>query len=139
MTVGRKIELLIREIDPTTKDGRYMRENLRRIKLFLDALVDGSASVAVSQSAVTAQSPDSFNRYEAYYTTSNGQTSFTLAEDPKTPTKVSMQINGQEMTNGIHFTVMGKNVTFVPTAAQFALEVINEFGVPDLIIFKYVV
>ena len=139
MTVGRRIKLLIREIEPVDKNGRYMRENLKRIKLFLDGLIDGTIPVNTSISSSTGQSPDSFNRYEDYLVTSNGQTAFTLNEFPESPSKVNMQVNGQEMTNGIHFTVVGKNVTFDPVATQFDLEVSNEFGVPDLIIFKYVV
>ena len=146
MTVlNKKIELLIREIDPTDKNGRYMRENLRRLQLFLDGIVDGSISVGNSQNATTSQtsiisqSPDSFNRYESYLVASNGQTGFTLLDLPKTPDKVAMTVNGQDMTNNVHFTVSGKNVTFIPGAAGYILEAVNEFGVPDLILFKYTV
>lgn len=138
MTI-RKVELLIREIDPAAKNGRYLRENLRRIKEYLDALADGTVAVAVSQTAGTAESPDSFNRYETHLVASDGQVAFILNDLPKSNDKVAMAVNGQDMTNGIHFSVAGKNVTFNPTAANFILEANNQFGQPDVITFKYMV
>jgi hypothetical protein len=116
-----------------------LRENLLRIKAFLDDIIDGNIPVGYASNAGVAQSPDAFNRYEPHFVTSLNQTAFVLVDTPLSPSKVSMQVNGQEMTNGIHFTVVGKNVTFIPGAAGFILELVNEFGEPDLIIFKYTV
>lgn len=135
----KKIELLIREIDPKDKNGRYLRENLRRIKQFFDDIISGNVAVAISETSLIAQqSPDAFNYYETQLVTSNGQTVFNLLNMPASPTKVAMQVNGQTMTNGVHFTVAGQIVTFIPSAAGFILEVSNEFGQPDQIIFQYV-
>jgi hypothetical protein len=137
--ISKKIELLIREIDPSDKNGRYMRENLRRIKLFLDEMVDGGISVGFANNAGAAESPDSFNRYETHLVASNGQVTFALNYLPKTSDKVAMSVNGQDMTNGIHFNVIGNSVTFDPIAANFILEAVNQFGQPDVILFKYTV
>lgn len=138
--LSRKIELLIREITPDDKNGRYLRENLRRIKEFFDAIVDGDITVAVSELSFTSnQSPDPFNKYDAQLVTSNGQTIFNLANEPASPDKVKMVINGVEMTNGVHYTVSGQVVTFNPISAGFTLETVNQFGQPDQIIFTYMV
>lgn len=135
----KKIELLIREIDPKDKNGRYIRENLRRIKQFFDEIIDGSVAVAVSEvSLIAQQSPDAFNYYETQLVVSLNQTVFSLSNSPASPTKVSMQVNGQSMTNGVHFSVSGSTVTFNPATAGFILEVSNEFGQPDQVVFQYV-
>jgi hypothetical protein len=138
----RKIDLLIREIDPADKNGRYLRENLRRIKAFLDELIEGGIAVGTAENAnnaLIASSPDSFNRYEVQYVSFDNQTNFTLANMPQSPDKVAMAVNGQDMTNGLHFTVSGQTVTFIPGAANFILEQNNQFGQPDIINFKYTV
>jgi hypothetical protein len=137
--VGKKIELLIREIEPFDKNGRYLRENLRSIKEFLDDVVDGGISVGFANNAGAAESPDSFNRYETHLVSIDGQVLFNLADIPKSVDKVNMSVNGQDMTNGIHFGVVGNVVTFDPIAANFILEAVNQFGQPDVILFKYVV
>ena len=138
MTVlKRKLNLIIKEIDPKTLNGRYLRENLRRIKLFIDDIVDGKITVASASS--TSESPDIFNRYETHLVTANGQVTFILGSIPADPSNVRMIINACEMTNGTHFTIVGKNVTFNPITSGFALEVVNEFGDPDIVLFQYMV
>lgn len=102
-------------------------------------MIDGSIGVGYANNAGEAESPDSFNRYEAHYVSSDGQVAFILSDTPKSSDKVAMAVNGQDMTNGVHFVVSGKNVTFVPAEANFILEAVNQFGQPDLIVFKYTV
>lgn len=135
----KKIELLIREIDPKDKNGRYLRENLRRIKQFFDDIIDGSIATGISETSLIAQeSPDAFNYYETQLVVSLNQTIFSLSTTPASPDKVAMAINGQFMTNGVHFTVAGSTVTFNPATAGFILEVSNQFGQPDQVVFQYV-
>lgn len=74
---------------------------------------------------------------DSFDVTINGQTSFTLSNTPSDDTKVVMYINGHRMLNGTHFTVSSTAVTFVPGAAGFQLELLNEFGVPDRVEFEY--
>lgn len=140
MANPNQIQLLIREIDPTTKNGRYLRENLKRIQNFLNGnrdgtLVQGDTTTVVvdaSNSQISAA-----NVYDAQVCTSNGQTVFNLVQTPLDGSKVTMTINGEEFTNGTYYTVVGNVLTFNAVAAGFTLEVSNEFGVPDRLVFEY--
>lgn len=138
--VRNKIDLLIREIDPTQKNGRYLRENLRRIKNYLDDLSLGVIT-AIENTTVTVNVNNAdiaaATVYETQDCTGDGQTAFTLTFTPVDGTKVRMTINGAEMRNGSDFTVSGTAVTFDDVTAGFALELSNEFGDPDRIIFEY--
>jgi len=140
MSIRKKIELLIREIKPDDHNGRYLRENLRRIKEHLDGIAEGSISVGA---AVTAEDADNAafaeaTSYELHEVTADGQTAFVLDYTPADTSKVRMIINSCEVINGTHFTVVGKNVTYSPLAADFDLELVNELGLPDLVLFQYI-
>ena len=129
------LKLLIREIDPSTHNGRYLRENLRRIKQFLDDVETGAASLVTFQSiSGTVDVPDNV---ESFDVASLGQTVFTLSATPTNPTKATMTINGVQQTNGEHFTISGNIATFNPATAGFTLEVSNEFSQPDRVVVNY--
>ena len=127
------IELLIREMDPSDKNGRYSRENFRRIKQYLD---DGAAGKTTIQPVVIT-SPAPFNTVDPFDVTIPNQTTFVLSAVPQNPTTTSMTVNGVAQTNGSHFVVSGVNVTFDPIAAGFQLETVNEFGQPDKVVFQH--
>lgn len=142
MTGGNeKIDLLIREIDPSTKNGRYLRENLRRIKVFIDSLSVTTTAIANTETTVVVNASNSqiaaATVYETQVCTSNGQTVFSLSETPQESGKVRMSVNGEEIGNGVYFAVVGTTVTFDEVTAGFSLEIVNEFGIPDQIIFQY--
>ncbi len=130
-----KLELLIREIDPSTKNGRYLRENLRRIKQYLDSVGDGTIEL-ISYASLGA--PTIFDGVYRDVATSNGQTNFTLPDAPATPDLSRMLVNGAEMTYYDHFSISGNTLTFDPTAAGFDLETSNEFGQPDAVTVYYI-
>jgi hypothetical protein len=135
------LDLLIREIDPKDKNGRYLRENLRRIKTFLDDVASGSQTlINIQQQLLTI----GFNYSETFDVSVLGQTTFTLANTPSEPEKVRMIINGVEMRNkalspSYHFSVVGNIVTFDPVNAGFILEAVNELGQPDQVIIQYLI
>jgi hypothetical protein len=130
----RSIELLIREIDSTTKEGRYLRENFRRIKQYLDDLQSGVQYVPLPPSFT----PAAYNNCDQFDVTVNGQTSFTLVGTPPNPSTSTMLINGVTQTYGPHFDISGNVATFYPGNAGFTLETVNEFGQPDKVIFYYI-
>ena len=141
MAEVNRISLLIREVNPATKDGRLLRENLTRIENFLNGnkdgtLVQGGGSTTVNVNAANSDISNA-DVYETQVCTSNGQTVFSLSLPPYSSAKVRISINGEEIGNGVYFTVSGSTVTFNAIAAGFALELINEFGIPDQIIFQY--
>ena len=127
------LELLIRELDPSDKNGRYNRENFRRIKQYLD---DAAAGTIVIM-PVSVPSPAAFNAVDIFDTTVLNQTVFVLTGTPLIPSNTLMTVNGVEINNGTHFTILGSVVTFKPLVAGYQLEVLNEFGQPDKIIIKY--
>ena len=141
MTISnKKISLLIREVDVSTQAGRNLRENLRRIKLFLDELVEGTAAVGLadrSNSSDTADYADASN-YEKHLVTADNQITFTLQSVPVDTSKVRMLVNSCELVNGTHFSVVSQTVTYYPLIAGFDLEVLNELGQADIILFQYV-
>lgn len=136
MTQAKKIDLLIREIDPKEKNGRYLRENLRRIKQFLDDVANGTNTLVNIQNQLLTLG---FNYSEQYDVTVLNQTVFPLLNSPAEPSKVRMTINGVEAINGTHFTVVGNVATFNPIAAGYILEAVNELGQPDKIVFQYII
>lgn len=52
MIVKPKIELLVREIKPVDHNGRYLRENLRRIQQIFAGIFNGSLAVGTAQKAL---------------------------------------------------------------------------------------
>lgn len=146
MTVNKKINLLIREINVITRQGksdknaRLIRENLRRIKAYLDDIIVGDITVGAASNSATSDYADvaEFMSYEEQICTSDNQTAFTLANTPSDASKVRMLVNSCELSNGRHFSVVGKDVTFYPLVAEFELEINNELGLPDIILFQYV-
>lgn len=147
MSVVRKqIDLLIREIKvitdrgTTDHNGRYLRENLRRIKSYLDGVASGEIAVGVAADAGDAVNADyaAAISYEEHLCTVDNQTAFALNSAPEDSTKVRMLINSCEVSNGRHFTVSGQSVTFYPLVADFELEINNELGLPDIILFQYI-
>jgi len=130
-----KLELLIREINPETKDGRVMRENMRRIKQFMDDVASGAATLITYQNL--PGTPQAFDGFYNVLVSVPNQTSFTLPEVSSDDTTVRMLVNGVGLTNGLHFTVVGTAVTFIPGVAGYQLETVNEFGQPDDITFYY--
>jgi hypothetical protein len=129
------IELLIREIEPSDKNGRYLRENLRRIKQYLD---DGSTGVtAITPTPVIP--PSQFNYVDPFDVTVLNQTTFNLTATPQSASATTMEVNGVGLTNGTHFDIAGNIATFYPLAAGYQLETSNEFGQPDKVVFKYMV
>lgn len=143
MSQANKLELLIREIDVSNakdRNARYLRENLRRIKQFLDDVSAGTTTLVNVQNNLLTLG---FNYSETYLVTTLGQTSFTLANTPSEPDKVRMLVNGVEMRNKAqgaqyHFDVVGNIVTFDPVNAGFILEDVNELGQPDQIVIQYI-
>ena len=130
------LKLLIREIDPAEKNGRYLRENLRRIEQFLTDVQAGKTTlININKSLLEI----GFNNYEVQYVSFDGQTNFTLSTTPTEPSKVSMSVNGAELRNGVNFSVVGTTVTFDPISAGFILEAVNELGQPDEIVFKFII
>jgi hypothetical protein len=136
------LDLLIREIDVSQdRNARYLRENLRRIKSFLDDVQAGKTTLVNIQQQLLIIG---FNYSETYYVTVDGQTMFVLANTPSEPGKVRMIINGVEMRNksagsDLHFAVVGNVVTFDPVNAGFGLELVNEMGQPDQVVFQYII
>ncbi len=129
----RKLELLIREISVNDKDknSRYLRENLRRIKEYIDDIQTGAV-------AVPLPNPSVYNGTDTY-NASTGQISFTLSATPTSPANSRMLINGVEQRYGSlqHFSIAGNIATFYPANAGFTLEKVNEFGQPDIVTFHY--
>jgi hypothetical protein len=132
------INLLIKEIDPSSPNNRYIRENFRRIQQFLAEFEQStSTDIQVVRQSVQLDSLAGFNKLDSFEVTTNGQTSFTLTETPADDSSVAMLINHAQMTTGVHFTRSGKIITFIPAAAGFTLETVNEFGQPDNVDFYY--
>jgi len=52
MIIKPKIELLVREIKPDTHNGRYLRENLRRIQQLFAGIFEGSLVVGRASNAL---------------------------------------------------------------------------------------
>jgi hypothetical protein len=127
------LKLLIREIDPKEKNGRYLRENLRRIEEYLTNAATGKTIIQ----PVPQQTPSIFTNSESFETAVNGQTVFNLAYAPTKPDISRMLINGVEMTYGTHFSISSNVVTFNESNAGFSLETSNEFGDPDRITVHY--
>lgn len=135
MSSKTNLELLIREIEPVTKNDRYMRENLRRIKQFLDDVYGGKAELITYSSLGP---PSVFDGVYRSPVTINGQTSFTLADIPAAPSLSRMLINGVEIKYGSHYSITSNIVTFDPVTAGYTLETVNEFGVPDEVAIYYI-
>jgi hypothetical protein len=133
MTVNRSVELLIRELSSNTKDGRYVRENFRRLKQYLDDLQSGSQYIPVPPNFT----PSVYNNVDPFDVVVNGQTTFTLLNTPITPSTSRMVVNGVDQTYAEHFTISGNIATFIPAQAGFNLEAVNEFGQPDKVVFHY--
>jgi len=53
MIIKPKYELLVREIKPTSHNGRYLRENLRRIQQIFAGIFEGSLVVGKSSEALS--------------------------------------------------------------------------------------
>lgn len=128
------VELLIKEIDVSNlkdKNSRYLRENLRRIKEYLDGLQNGAI-------AIPLPNPSVYNGTDTYNATT-GQTSFNLSATPTSPANSRMLINGVEQRYGStqHFSITGNVATFYPVNAGFSLEALNEFSQPDIVTFHY--
>jgi hypothetical protein len=129
------IELLIREIDPSDKNGRYLRENLRRIKQYLDDGASGATTIV----PVPVVTPSQFNYVDPFDVTIVNQTTFNLTATPQSASATTMEVNGVGLTNGTHFDIAGNVATFYPLTAGYQLETSNEFGQPDKVVFKYMV
>ena len=129
------IELLIREIDPSDKNGRYLRENLRRIKQYLDDGASGTTTIV----PVPTPTPNQFNYVDPFDVAVINQTTFNLTATPQSASATTMEVNGVGLTNGTHFNIAGNVATFYPLAAGYQLETSNEFGQPDKVVFKYMV
>lgn len=127
------LKLLIREIDPTEKNGRYLRENLRRIEEYLTSAATGKTIIQ----PVPQQTPSIFTNSESFDTAIDGQAVFNLTATPSNPPISRMLINGVEMRYGTHFSISGNVVTFDELNAGFSLETSNEFGDPDRVTVHY--
>ena len=129
------LNLLIREIKPITHNDRYMRENLRRIKQFLDDVESGAATLVTFQNiSGTVSVPDAEDKFNVTF---DGQTIFVLSALPTNPAKAEMRINGAVQVNGEHFSIAANIATFDPVAAGFSLELSNEFSQPDRVVVSY--
>ncbi len=137
--MSERLELIINQIDATTRDGRIMKENLKRIEKFInDFSRDTDASITTINNTVGLTTLSGFNKLDTFLA-SDLQTVFNLSATPAEPVAIKMFVNHIGLTYNVHFTVSGTTVTFIPAAAGYTLEASNEFGQPDRVDIYYVV
>ena len=73
-----------------------------------------------------------FDRREQIFTPALAQTVFTLAATPTVPNDTSFYVNMVKYIYGLHYTVVGNQVTWLPGPAGFALDT---FDMVEIIYF----